>query len=56
MKDKIGLQGHEPSVGISNLFIKFFREGSFDIYDVFMIVFFINKRIYTNREAGRTRR
>ena len=55
MKDKTGLQGHEPSVGISNLFIKFFREGGFDIHDVFIVVFFINKKIYANKRAGRTR-
>ena len=37
MKDKVGLYGHEPSVGISNFSIELFREGGFDVHYVVII-------------------
>ena len=40
MKGKIGLYGHEPSVGISSFSIELFRKGRFDVYHI-VIVFFI---------------
>ena len=39
MKDKVGLCGHEPSIGIFSFFTEFFRKGSFDVYYVIILIF-----------------
>ena len=49
MEGEIDLHGHEPSVGISNFFAKFFKEGCFNFP---VIIFFIRLRIYTDEGTG----
>ena len=39
MKGKVGLHGHEPSVGISSFSTEFFMEGSFNVYHILIILF-----------------
>ena len=49
MQGKVGLHGHEPSVGISSLSTELFMEGYFNFH---VIIIFIGERIYVDRGAG----
>ena len=51
MKGKVGLHGHEPSVGISSFSTEFFRKGSFDVHHI-VIVFIIREGIYLDGGRG----
>ena len=52
VEGKIGLHGHEPSVGISSFSAEFFKEGCFNFH---VVIFFIGLRIYMDGEVGKTR-
>ena len=52
VEGKIGLYGHEPSIGISSFSTEFFKEGCLNFH---VILFFIGLRIYADGEMGETR-
>ena len=41
MKDEVDHHGHEPSFGISGFSAEFFKEGSFNVHHLFIVIFFI---------------
>ena len=53
IKDKVGLHGHEPSVGTSGFSAELFKEGGFNFH---VIIFFIDEEIYMDERIGEARR